>query len=301
MDSALFDGRDRDVRTRVWLISDLQVADPAEARRCLGAAVEDVLSLGVSFDGIWYLGDGVAGTDLERNERVTDVQVDLLERLNCPLRYVMGNHDIDHAKETGDVVLPLWDAVRSRRTWRTTEDPGDFYFLEDRDEHVVLFLSDHVDSAGRWSVTHGRIHGDADRYPHTEADYRAVRERLADRGKPVIVAGHNAFPGGNRPAELQRRLFPLPENVRLHAYGHAHIGDEEWLGENVYRTISSVDDHRIPQVDVASLEDQRGDTIRSAVLELYANGDLGVYFRDHTARNWLEAYVDCVASPSGGE
>jgi calcineurin-like phosphoesterase family protein len=301
MESAILDGRDRDVRTRVWLISDLQVDDPSEARRCLGTAIEDVVSLEQSPDQIWYLGDGVMGFDLDRVEQLTDVQIDLLERLDCPLRYVMGNHDIDYAKKTGEVALPLHEAVRSHSTWRTTERPEDFYFVEELDGLQVLFLADHVDREGRWSVTHGRIHGDADRYPHSEADYRAVVERLADRDKPVIVAGHNAFPGGNRPAELQRRLFPLPEHVRLHVYGHAHIGDEKHVGENAYRTISYVDDHRIPQVDVASLEDLRGDTIRSAFLEVYTNGDCGVYFRDHSGRNWLEAYVDCAASPTGGE
>lgn len=133
---------------RVWLISDLQVAEPDEARRCLGSAVEDVTSLGMSLDKTWYLGDGVMETDLERNERVTDVQVKLLERLDCPLRYVMGNHDIDYAKKTGDVSLPLYETVRSRPSWYTTERPEDFYFVEEFNEHVVLFLSDHVDPEG---------------------------------------------------------------------------------------------------------------------------------------------------------
>lgn len=284
---------DRDVQSRVWIISDLQVADPSEAIRCLGTAIDDVATMDLSFDQIWYLGDGIAGTDQELNRRVTDVQVDLLEGLETPLRYVMGNHDIDYAKETGEVSLPLYEAVQAHPGWRTTERPDDFHFIEEFDDYLVLFLSDHVDRDGHWSVTHGRIHGDVDQYPHSEADYRAVKEQLADQRKPVIIAGHNAFPGGNRPAELQQRLFPLPEPVRLHVYGHAHIGDEEWLGKNVYRTISYVDDHPIPQVDVASLEDHRGDIIRSVVLELYANGDCGVYFRDHTTCSWLEAYVDC--------
>lgn len=284
------DAEEPPVRARIWVISDLQSVDPAEARRCLETAVEDVASLPVEFDRVWYLGDGVSGLDLELNRRVAQLQVELLERLDTPVRYVMGNHDIDHAKETGEVSLPLYEAVRAHPTWLTTAAPEEFAFTEELGGWTALFLSDHVAPDGRWSVTHGRIWGDAERYPHTEADYRAVVERVAGTGNPVVVAGHNAFPGGNRPAEIQRWFLPLPDTVRLHLYGHAHIGDEEQVAEHAYRTISGIDHHQIPQVDVASLEDRRGDTIRSAVLELHAGGAFGVALRDHDGRRWLESY-----------
>lgn len=280
----------RDVETQIWVISDLQTADPDEARRCLGTAVDDATAAAGAFDYVWYLGDAIRGTDLERNERVASVQVDLLERLDAPVRYVMGNHDLDYARETGTVASPFYEAVRAHPDWRTTDRWEDFHFFEDLDDWTVLFLSDHVDSDGRWSVTHGEIHGDVDRYPHADEDYRHVTDRLARSEKPVLVAGHNAFPGGNRPAPIQRRFFPLPDTVRLHLYGHAHVGDEEWAGEHAYRTISYVDDHRFPQIDVASLEDRRGDRIRSAVLRLYEDGEYGVFVRDHDREVWEESY-----------
>ena len=292
------DSSHREPKTTIWVISDLQTSKPDEVDRCLGAAIDDVTASATEFDQIWYLGDAIAGTDLEMNERVADRQVALLDGLAAPLRYVMGNHDLDLAKETGEVISPFYDAVGGHPNWRTTVDPEAFYFTEELGGWTVLFLSDHVDRTGRWSVTHGKIHGDADRYPHTVDDYRQAIERVSDSDRPVILAGHNAFPGGNRPAEIQRRMFPLPETVQLHLYGHAHIGDEEYVAPNTYRTISYVDHHRIPQIDVASLEDRRGDTIRSAILELFPDGEYSVYLRDHRRNAWLESYHSHATAPN---
>lgn len=276
--------------TTIWVVSDLQSVDPDAATRCLTTAIEDVRTLNCDLDYVWYLGDGVSGFNIPLIRRVTEIQVSLFEELELPLRYVMGNHDIDYAKETGDVCLPLYEAVRSRSNWQTTAAPEEFYFLEDVGEWSVLFLSDHVDPNGRWSVTHGRLWGSDDEYPYSTADYRAVIEQTSVREKPTVIAGHNAFPGGNRPAEIQRRFLPLPETVRLHLYGHAHIGDVEHVGEHAYRTITAIDGHAIPQFDVASLEDRRGDTIRSVILELGRAGGYCVHFRDHSQAAWLESY-----------
>lgn len=280
----------RDVAAQIWVISDLQTPSSEEAEHCLGTAIEDIAKLEGELDYIWYLGDAITGTNLAMNRQVTETQVGLLEQLGTPLRFVMGNHDLDSTKDTGEFVSPFYDVVRSHENWRTTANPDEFYFFEEIGNWTALFLSDHVDADGQWSVTHGKIHGDSDRYPYTAADYREVSEQLKSQDRPVIAAGHNAFPGGNRPAEIQRQFFPLPENIRLHLYGHAHIGDEEWVGEHAYRTISYIDHHRIPQVDVASLEERRGDTVRSAILNLYTGGECGVFVRDHRQEVWLESY-----------
>jgi hypothetical protein len=145
-----------------------------------------------------------------------------------------------------------------------------------------------------WSVTHGRIHGDETAYPYDESDYQTAIESASETEKPLIIAGHNAFRGGNRAAELQDWLLPLPLDTVMHLYGHAHIGDERRLptgsGHNAYRTVSYVDHHQVPQVDVASLEDRRGDVIRSAVLETYVGGGCAIHVRDHSDGRWLESY-----------
>ena len=57
---------------------------------------------------------------------------------------------------------------------------------------------------------------------------------------------------------LHDLMLPLPANIRLHLYGHAHIGDAAWAGKDLYRKIACVDNHPIIQCDIASLEDGRG-------------------------------------------
>ena len=159
----------------------------------------------------------------------------------------------------------------------------------------MLFLSDHVDLNGAWELTHGTVQGDEDAYPHTEEDYREAVREAVQPGRPLIIAGHNAFAGGNRPARIQDWLTPLPPETVVHLYGHAHIGDERNVppgsGHNAYRTISYVDDHQVPQIDISSLEDLRGDVVRSAVLETYIDGGCSVHIRDHSNRSWLESYT----------
>jgi hypothetical protein len=155
----------------------------------------------------------------------------------------------------------------------------------------VLFLSDHAHPQNRWASTHGLVHADAGAYPHDARAYRAVRDRIAAVRGPVITCGHYAFAGGNRPSPLLDQMLPLPSNVRLHLYGHAHIGDAAWAGKDLYRKIACVDHHPIVQCDVASLEDGRGSAIRSAVLEIYRDGSMGVYFRNHTTARWEESLV----------
>lgn len=286
---------EREVAARVWVMSDLQTDDPDVARRCLTTAIADFDGIYQRCDQLWNLGDAVAGTDVERNRAVAGVQLELLNDLGLPSRYVMGNHDIDPPRYADDPRMPFYEAVREDPGWRTTDDAAAFQFVGEVGEHVVLFLSDHVDVAAGWAATHGRIRGDADAYPYTERDYRAAIEAVAARDRPIIIAGHNAFAGGNRAAGLQDRFMPLPPETVIHLYGHAHIGDERNVpsdsGRNAYRTLSYVDNHRIPQIDISSLEDGRGDVVRSAILETYADGAVSVHLRDHSHGRWLESYA----------
>ena len=94
-----------------------------------------------------------------------------------------------------------------------------------------------------------------------------------------------------RPSRLMDQMMPLPGNIKLHLYGHAHIGDAAWAGKDLYRKIACVDDHPIVQADIASLEDGRGSAIRSALLEIYADHSLGLFFRNHSVKRWEEMLV----------
>ena len=283
-----------EVDSRAWVISDLQTSSPEESRRVLTTAIEDIQELLSNLDQLWYLGDAVSGSNPEPNREVARVQIEHLDELGLPARYVMGNHDIDPPRNADVFEMPFYERARDNDNWRTTDSPEAFYFIDELGSHTVMFLSDHVSRDMEWCVTHGRVRGDETAYPYTKADYRAAIESAGSRGNPLVIAGHNAFSGGNRPAGLQDWFLPLPLNTVLHVYGHAHIGDERRLpsgsGHNAYETISYVNHHQVPQVDIASLEDRRGDAVRSAILETYVDGGCAIHLRDHSDGCWLESY-----------
>ena len=208
--------------------------------------------------------------------------------------YIIGNHDFDyyrhHKEKVGRVELPFYDAVKTHKGWYTGE-LQDFYFTLDMGEYAVVCLPDHAAQDGSWFTTHGEIHGDASAYPYGEREWKILSEKIKAWEKPVFTMGHYSFPGGNRQAQLQGRMLPLPDNVRIHFYGHAHIGDAVWAGKDCYRKLSMVDWQDIVQINVASLENFRGSAIRSAFLEIYEDGTYGVLFRNHTEGKWEEVYL----------
>jgi hypothetical protein len=281
---------------RVWVISDLQQSIPAEARRCLATAVDDFRSLDLPIEQIWYLGDAVEGGHLDHLEEMAAMQVATLGAFNVPLKYVLGNHDFDYMRQNGDKPgrAVFRDAVSRVPGWRTTDSIESFYFFDKIGDFTVAFFSDHADPRGRWVSTHGLVHGDQQLYPYDAAAYQAVRDQIAAVPGPVITCSHYAFSGGNRSSALHDLMLPLPPNIKLHLYAHAHIGDAAWAGKDLYRKIACVDNHPIIQCDIASLEDARGSATRSAILEIYRDHSLGLFFRNHSTRRWEESLLlDC--------
>jgi hypothetical protein len=254
------------------------------------SAVEDFRSLNLTIEQIWYLGDAVEEANLPHLQEMAAMQVEMLGAFGVPLKYVLGNHDFDYARKSGAAkpAAIFRDAVARTPGWRTTDSIESFYFFDQIGEFTVVFFSDHADPAGRWVSTHGLVHGQSSAYPYDAAAYQAVRDRISEIDGPVITCSHYAFSGGNRPSALHDLMLPLPTNIRLHLYAHAHIGDGAWAGKDLYRKISSVDNHPIIQCDIASLEDARGSATRSAVLEIYEDQSLGLFFRNHSSRNWEE-------------
>lgn len=291
IDKVLSQLRDK-VKQRIWIFSDLQQSIPENAKRCLETAYNDFKSLDMQCNMAWYLGDAVEGHSLEFLKEMSHMQIDTLNKLNIPIRYVLGNHDFDyyryHKESLDRIEAPFYKAVKEVDNWKTTEDLSAFYFTEDMSDFAVVFLSDHGDYNGSWLTTHGEIHGDVSQYPYEMNAYLQLKREIEDFNKPVLTVSHYAFAGGNRPSNLLSGILPLPLNVKLHFYGHAHIGDKQWAGKDCYRKVSCVDDHNIPQVNVSSLEDRRGNAIRSVILEVYTDNSVGIYFRNHSAAKWEE-------------
>ncbi len=112
-----------------------------------------------------------------------------------------------------------------------------------------------------------------------------------DLKNKVITASHYSYPGGNRATEYMGKFLPLKDNVKLHVYGHAHIGDSVWAGKDWGRQICGVDRHSLTQVNISSLEAGRGNAVRSAFLEVYADGSMAVFFRNHSQKKWDKMLV----------
>lgn len=77
--------------TRIWVHSDLQLAEPEEAEIILSTAVDDLLELGIALDAVWCLGDAHCGTNETALQKVAAINIAQLQRLQAPVYYVMGN------------------------------------------------------------------------------------------------------------------------------------------------------------------------------------------------------------------
>lgn len=289
---------------RVWILSDLQQADPVRSRVCLTTAVRDFQQLGLACEQIWYLGDAVEGSGLQQVQAMADMHIELLEPLSIPLRYVLGNHDFDMLRNNSDLhpadAFPFYQKIRSVAGWKTVPSPESFYFTDSLGEYSIVFLSDHCSRQGDWHTTNGQVLGNVETYPYLESDYKRLARAIETSNKPTILAGHYAFAGGNRPSRLLNQLLPLPVNVRIHFHGHAHIGDSKWAGKDCYRKISSIENQPLPQINVSSLENVRGDHIRSVIFEIYEDESMGIYFRDHDRGAWADMYMIGGSAEKGG-
>lgn len=276
----------------IWFISDLQQYDPILAKQFLTTAMTDYQLLGNPADLICYLGDAVESYNLTYLKEMTDMQVEAFNRLGIPICYVTGNHDYDYANHYPEKApcMPFYDTIRQKKNWHTTKNCDDFYFKYKLGTYTIFFLADHISPQNKWCVTHGTIRRGNEYYPYTQEDADRLRAEIAATPGPVITASHYAFLGGNRGSELISRLFPLPSNVRIHFYGHAHIGDFNWAKENTYRRIAWTDWHDIPQINVSSLENIRGNACRSVFLHIYDDGGMGIFFRNHDKRIFTESY-----------
>lgn len=270
--------------TRIWVHSDLQLAEPEQAKIILSTAVDDLLDLGIALDAIWCLGDAHCGTNEEALQKVAAINIDQLQRLKAPVYYVMGNHEMDLRGAKKVSRFPLHDLAVTNPNWHMAP-LDEFYFCAEFNGFLVVFLTDHAALDGSWWSSHGYINGEG--YPHLTDSYEKLRRLMRDYGGPVIIASHYSFPGGQRPNELMKQLFPLPENVCLHLYGHAHIGDLVWNKDDPWEREHPITGHAQKQVNISALESLRSPGSHSALLELHADGSLALHIRCHLEKKWL--------------
>ena len=286
----------------VWVFSDLQQKLFENAKKCLDLCMEDYELLGRPAEMLWYLGDSTESSNLPELEHMTKLQEDAFTSLGVPLCYTTGNHDYDYAEYChrsglSSYRMPFYDMVRSHPGWFTTKDPEETFFRVDLGNYAVFFFTDHVAKDNSWCSTHNGFRYGKENYPYTDEYFASVRGEMENCGKPhILTAAHCAFPGGNRDTYLLGKLQPLPLNVRLHLYGHSHIGEYMCPKERIFSQIQWVDWQDIPQVDVASFENIRGSYCRSVILQIYEDDSLGLFFRDHDGHRFVQAYFPKMSS-----
>ena len=226
---------------KVWIFSDLQQADPKDTQECLNISMEDYYLLGAPADMIWFLGDCVEGADVSRLEEMCEMQEKAFVKAGIPLCFVAGNHDLDYMRSGNGkekkAYIPFYEMAKKHKDWYMASSYEDPYFKVPLGDFKIYFFTDHIAADRSWFTSHGLIHGDEQQYPHIEL-LQKIKDEMEGDGCPVITASHYSFPDGSRPAELLKNIMPLPQNVKLHFYGHAHIGDSVWAGDRPYQRIS---------------------------------------------------------------
>lgn len=273
------------------MISDIQQTEPADALATLSAAVDDIVETGLELDQVWCLGDALRGAEPAGLEQVADIFIRQLGRLNTPVCYLLGNHDVD-LKRMSDVDRhPLWERARAEPGWHVAERLDDFFFARRIGSCVAVFMGDHAHAGGDWFTTHGGVGGRArESYPYSQHDYARLARAMADFGGPVVIASHYALPGGQKPSGLMGRLLPLPGNVKLVMHGHAHIGDLVWNKDNPWQRDNPVSGQALRQFNVSALESVRSPGSHSAVVEITDGGPSRLRIRCHQSRKWEDDF-----------
>ncbi len=274
---------------KIWIFSDLQQADPSKAKECLDVSMEDFRLLNSPADMIWCLGDMIEGVDKTRLQKLCDYIEKALESTSLPVCYVAGNHELDCMRHDESEVIPFYEVVKKHKNWYCADDIDVPYFKVYLGDFAFYFFTDHIAKDKSWDTTHGNIHGDTESYPYLEF-FKNVRDEIEKEDRPVITASHYAFLGGSRHSNLFTNILPLPSNVKLHFFGHAHIGDFVWAGNNPYQRISFINGHDIPQMNVSSFEHIRGLKCRSVFLHIYEDNSFGIFFRNHDDHEFTECY-----------
>lgn len=271
-----------------WVFSDLQFLHAGSDGMPLQNAVDDILEQGLPLRSVWLLGDIAYGTNAASLREATMVIPKQLARVNAPVYYILGNHEIDYFWHTQIVMPPLYGQVRDNDQWHVPELDR-FYFTETFDETLVVFMGDHIAKDGRWATSGGDCASEF--YPYSAADYQQLRNKMAAHNGPVVMASHYALPGGQRASKLLRHLLPLPENVRTHLYGHAHIGDLIWNKERPWQRENPVEGSSIRQFNISALEPERSPGSHSAILTLGPNGPRRLRIRCSQKKQWVEEFL----------
>ncbi|NLK07458.1 MAG: hypothetical protein GX316_02020 [Firmicutes bacterium] len=275
----------------VWIMSDTHFIEP-EDLEIFYSALDDIQELEVNLTGIWLLGDIVGGHDMKTLDKTAEIFVEHCESLGVPICYVMGNHEMDIRRSKGINRFPIHEAALKRPNWHAACNLTDFYFSKEFLGHRVYFFGDHVAEDAGWFTSHGEVVSEGNaKYPHLPEGYVRLKEEMAHETLPIITAAHYAFPGGQRASGLLDHLLPLPKQVRVHLYGHGHIGDPIWNPIDTWEREHTVKGQDLMQYNISSFETYRTPGSFSALLFGGPDEDLDLWIRCHVEKRWVAHYV----------
>jgi hypothetical protein len=274
---------------RIWVHSDLQLSKPQLADKVLSDAVEDILSLDLNLSAAFCLGDALCGKSQPDLHAVAQATLRHNARLNIPICYVMGNHEMDLRRGAGIAQYPLFELAQTTPSWHTLNHISDFFFARKIAGTLVVFMGDHA--GPDWWTSHGSLQGPhPENYPHPPSHFQALRDAIAQYPGPCITVSHYSYPGGQRPSNLQRAMLPLPPNLLTHCYGHAHIGDLVWNKENPWQRDNPVTGQALRQFNISALETDRTPGSHSAILDIDPTGPTTLRIRCHQSKQWLDTF-----------
>lgn len=279
----------------LWVMADIQQFSVEETAQLMEIVKADFPLMKTNPEWIWFLGDATQKKD--NSAILGDITATFcryLDEYKIPVCAVNGNHDMDYAKEWSHETRHfLWEEVQKHPTWKTIEKTSDLYFtLPLDDEWVVYFFSDCMADDHAWWTSHGYINGDKLQCPYNNPEYfQVLRAKMASESRKIITASHYSFMGGNRQAPLMSKMMPLPSQVKMHFYGHAHISELSVCYESAYKRMAWADWHDIPMYDCASISNRSDAYSRTCIVHLYEDGSAGVFWRNHDQHRFEECFI----------
>jgi predicted phosphodiesterase len=220
--------------SRIGLLTDIHYDGSAPAMNRLYEAVSLVRQSGAGT--LLVMGDLVNGTSPFSARRLLREVAALCEVFKGPIRYMPGNHDLDHLSKAGFY-----------ETLGRPGDPSRFDF--EFGGHTLICIDGNFSPDGTEYDT-GNFTWQQSYVPEAQIDW--LRTRLAASLRPVIVVSHQRIvgPGTHSVANhaAVREVISLSGKVKAVFQGHRHEDDLQKIDNTSYFTLGAHVDGAGPAV-----------------------------------------------------
>jgi UDP-2,3-diacylglucosamine pyrophosphatase LpxH len=220
--------------TRLGLLTDLHYDGGAQAMNRLYEAVATLNAGGV--DALLLMGDLIDGTSPQNARRLLREVAALCDAFKGSVRFMHGNHDLDHLSK------PEFYNALGR-----AGDPSRFHF--ELGGYGIVCIDGNFTPDGT-AYDHGNFQWQESFVPGEELGW--FRGRLAASLLPVVVASHQRIdyetPFAVRNHAEVREMISLSGKVKAVLQGHNHEDDLRQVDGTAYYTLSAHVDNAGPAV-----------------------------------------------------